>query len=393
MQSCQTIRRRRTRGEVMKSSTSPMRQPSHQRCRLSIDESMDVLQAAEGLFVLAQVTGGHAAAQSAPTRKARPLPRESGKVNDGLQPQIWTRDAIAQHQCQPQILKPNDKRDMLRSSLALPAGGSSKLTAPAALHQQQPHHPDLYNKLLSHPAKDAPIIKSDELIQLHANQQQLQSLFQKRRIFPEGAGPYMYAAIQSQLWLQPPAKRVKTTPLESSAPTASSATPGRSTAPKKRILARKVEGHVVPSLSTAVAPVPTVRIDRKQLSLAPEEEIDPQTGNLNYCPKEDETTKNGAGVEGGITVSRGRAFMSSHLGKAAVPQSGYGALPSWRVAKRKCKRSDVEASLSLAVPPPVTAQGRVARDALTKILPSLSPTSDGDMANTNKMRSKISALM
>ena len=420
-------------------STSPTRQ-APQRRRLSVDESM----AAAGLFVLAQAPEGAAAtretgktgptpavahspapapthskgdkpvARSVSTRKGRRLPRrESGKINDGLQPQILTRDAIVQDQYHHQhqmdsISKSSSAQDKLPSSLSPPLSGE-KTIAPAVLYQhQQPHHrPKVYNNFLLHSAQRPSVMKANELLQLRANQQ-LQAVIQKRNIEAMlrnsssngGAAAVMsrYAALQSQLQVHPPAKRVKVNPpVKLSALSAASELPGQRSAPKKRILARKVEDNV-PSSPTAVAPTSKARVDPKNLSLAPEEEVDPLSGDLlnpvqNYFPHDDMTAKNGRGG-GGIAVPRARAFMISHLGRTAVPQSGYGNLPSWRVAKQKMKTSPTEASpLSSGGALAETAQGRVARDALTKILPSSSPITDGNTTSINMMRGKISALM
>ena len=422
-------------GPEKRASTSPTRQ-SPQRRRLSVDESM----AAAGLFVLAQAPGDAAAARgtgkigpasavahspapapthskgdkpvarSVSTRKGRRLPRrESGKINEGLQPQILTRDAIVQDQYQHQhqlgsVFKSSSAQDKLPSSLSPPLSGE-KSTAPAVFDQhQQPHHrPKVYNNFLLHSAQRPSVMKANELLQLRANQQ-LQAVIQKRNIEAMlrnsssigGAAAVMsrYAALQSQLQVHPPAKRVKVNPpVKLSALSAASALPGQRSAPKKRILARKVEDNVPPS-PTAVA----ARVDPKHLSLAPEEEVDPLSGDLlsavqNYFPHDDMTANKGRGGNG-ITVPRARAFMISHLGRTAVPQSGYGNLPSWRVAKQKMKNSPAEASpLSSVGALAETAQGRVARDALTKILPSSSPITDGNTTSINMTRGKISALM
>jgi hypothetical protein len=113
---------------------------------------------------------------------------------------------------------------------------------------------------------------------------------------------------------------------------------------------------VPPPPSSNVPAKPTTPkhpISCQLLSLAPEEEVDPLTGNLintvqDYYPHDD-------GGEG-ISIPRARVFMSSHHGKVAAPQSGYGTLPSWRLAKK--------------------------RQLTEKSSPSI-----------NKVRSKISALM
>jgi len=186
-------------------------------------------------------------------------------------------------------------------------------------------------------------------------------------------------ALQSQLQTHPPAKRVKINPPGASVPLATSASQGQySAAPKKRILARKIH------------------IDSKHACLAPEEEVGPRSGSLintvqDYFPHEDESAKNGK--DGDCTTAlRARAFTSSHLGRTAVPQSGYGYLPSWRSAKRILKNPAVESVSSSTGILAQTAQGRVASDALTRILPSLPPITDSD-SNIKKTRDKISELM
>ena len=411
-------------------SASPVRQQPRPR-RLSVDESM----AAAGLFVLAQVTGddagsretnetgiapvsrpaqqpGHvpkclsvnkAAAPSPSTRKGRRLPRrESGKINDGLQPQILTRDAIVQHQYPGQhhldsMSKAHSTHaGKLQSSMPMslsgpktPLGvGIGKSIAPAVLHQQ-PHRPHLYNNFLLHSAQRASVAKANEISQWHTSQQLL-AFLQKRRIeemlrnsatIGTAAGTVSpNTAWQSQLQIQPPAKRVKINPPVSSAPLATSASPSQRSAPKKRILARKAH------------------IDSKHVCLAPEEEVDPLSGILinavqDYYPHEDESSR--SGKDGDCTTAlRAKAFMSSHLGRTALPQSGYGNLQSWRSAKRNLKNPAAKAS-SLSVGLGLlaqTAQGRVASDALTRILPSLPSITDSN-SNINKTRGKISALM
>ena len=130
-------------------------------------------------------------------------------------------------------------------------------------------------------------------------------------------GPHAALLPQSESQSQPPAKRIKINP---SAPSPLSSSPGQRKAPKKRVLARSSAVPIFPSIS------------RQVLSLAPEEEFDPLTGNLintvqDYYPQED-------GGED-ISIPRARVFMSSHHGKAAAPQSGYGTLPSWRLAKKR----------------------------------------------------------
>ena len=409
-----------------RTSTSPARQQSQRRRRLSIDESM----AAAGLFVLAQrqVTGDDAgsrgtnetgiapvstarsvfaqqpahvpthlnvdkaAAQSLSTRKGRRrLPhRESGKINDGLQPQISTRDAIVKHQHQHQhqhhldaISKAHSTHDgKPQSSLSVSSSGTKtplavgigKSVAPAKSYQQ-PHRPDVFNRFLLHSAHRASVTSTmaNETSQLHTNQQLL-SLLQKRRIeemlrnsstIATAAGTIMspYTALQSQLQIHPPAKRVKVNPLVASVPLATSASQGQClAAPKKRILARKAH------------------IDAKHACLAPEEEVDPLSGSLintvqDYYPHEDESAKN-ENDRDCTTALRARSFTSSHLGRTAVPQSGYGNLPSWRSAKRNLRNPS----------------SRAASDALTRILPSLPPITDSN-SNINKTRGKISALM
>ena len=388
------------------STSSARQQQSQRRRRLSIDESM----AAAGLFVLAQrqVTGDDAgsrgtnetgiapvstarsvfaqqpahvptrlnvdkaAAQSLSTRKGRRLPhRESGKINDGLQPQILTRDAIVQHQHQHQH---QSSLSMSSSGTKTPlAVGIGKSVAPAVSYQQ-PHRPDVhvFNSFLLHSAHRASVTMANETSQLHTNQQLL-SLLQKGRIeemlrnsstIATAAGTMSpYTALQSQLQIHPPAKRVKVNPLVASVPLATSASQGQcSAAPKKRILARKAH------------------IDSKHACLAPEEEVDPLSGSLintvqDYYPHEDESAKN-ENDRDCTTALRARAFASSHLGRTAVPQSGYGNLPSWRSAKRNLRNPS----------------SRAASDALTRILPSLPPITDSN-SNINKTRGKISALM
>lgn len=417
-----------TGAQVEMASASPARQPPQPR-RLSVDESM----AAAGLFVLAQVTGddagsretnetgiapvsrparqpahipkrlsvNKAAAPSPSTRKGRRLPRrESGKINDGLQPQILTRDAIVQHQYQRQHHLDSTSKahsthaGKLQPSLSMSLSGTKtpldvgigKWIAPAVLYQQ-PRRPHSYNSFLLHSAQRASVTKANEISQLHTNQQLL-SFLQKRRIeemlrnsatIGTAAGTVsLYTALQSQLQIHPPAKRVKINPPVSSAPSATSASPSQRSAPKKRILARKAH------------------IDSKHMCLAPEEEVDPLSGNLintvqDYYPHEDESAKSGKDRDC-TTALRATAFMSSRLGRTAVPQSGYGNLPSWRSAKRNLKNPVAKASsLSVGILAQ-TAQGRVASDALTRILPS-SPSITDSNSNINKTRGKISALM
>lgn len=234
-------------------SASPARQPPQPR-RLSVDESM----AAAGLFVLAQVTGddagsqetnetgiapvsrsaqqpanvpkrlsvNKAAAPSSSTRKGRRLPRrESGKINDGLQPQILTRDAIVQHQYQGQhhldsISKAHSTHaGKLQSSMPMSLSGTKtpfgvgigKSIAPAVSYQQ-PHRPHLYNNFLLHSAQRASVAKANEISQWHTSQQLL-SFLQKRRIeemlrnsatIGTTAGTVSpYTAWQSQLQIHP----------------------------------------------------------------------------------------------------------------------------------------------------------------------------------------------
>ena len=412
-------------------SASPARQRQQsQRRRLSVDESM----AAAGLFVLAQVTGDDAgsrgtnktgiapasssaqppphvptrlnvdkaAAQSSSTRNGRRLPRrESGKINDGLQPQILTRDAIVQHQYQGQhhldsISKAHSAHaGKLQSSLSMSlpgtktplAVGIGKSIAPAVLYQQ-PHRPDLYNSFLFRSAQRASVTKANEISQLHTNQQLL-SFLHKRRIeemlrnsstIGTAAGTVSpYTSLRSQLQIHPPAKRVKIKPPVASVPFATSAPPVQHSASlKKRILARNAH------------------IDSKHVSLAPEEEVDPLSGNLiktvqDYYPHEDESAKSGKDRDC-TTNLRARAFMSSYLGRTAVPQSGYGNLTSWRSAKRNLRNPVAEASSLSAGILAQTAQGRVASEALTRILPS-SPSITDSTSYINKTRGKISTLM
>jgi len=307
-------------------SHSPQR-----RRRLSVDESM----AAAGLFVLARqdvgdprrnstkgATGAAAAAAANIAPKLATNPK-AGKINDGLQPPILTRDAILQHQApmpsgaQEKLQSSPKKTALFSSSLPVPAktfvGGNSGLTASALLHQQ-PHNSGVNNIL---------------------HNQQLLAIIQKRRmedmLRQASIGPYAALQPQSQSRPQPPAKRIKINP-----PSALSSSPGQWKAPKKCVLARKSEDHVLPPPSSAVPTCTTPKnlISRQLLSLAPEEEVDPLTGNLintvqdyMYYPHDD-------GGEG-ISIPRARVFMSSHHGRAAAPQSGYGTLPSWKLAKKR----------------------------------------------------------
>ena len=306
-------------------SHSPQR-----RRRLSVDESM----AAAGLFVLARqdvgdprrnstkgATGAAAAAAANIAPKLATNPK-AGKINDGLQPPILTRDAILQHQApmqsgaQEKLQSSPKKTALFSSSLPVPAktfvGGNSGLTASALLHQQ-PHNSGVNNIL---------------------HNQQLLAIIQKRRmedmLRQASIGPYAALQPQSQSRPQPPAKRIKINP-----PSALSSSPGQWKAPKKCVLARKSEDHVLPPPSSAVPTCTTPKnlISRQLLSLAPEEEVDPLTGNLintvqDYYPHDDD------GGEG-LSIPRARVFMSSHHGRAAATQSGYGTLPSWKLAKKR----------------------------------------------------------
>ena len=293
-------------------SHSPQR-----RRRLSVDESM----AAAGLFVLAQqdvgdprrnstkgATGAEAAAAANIAPKLATNPK-AGKINDGLQPPILTRDAILQHQApmpsgaQEKLQSSPKKTTLFSSSLPVPAktfvGGNSGLTASALLHQQ-PHNSGVNNIL---------------------HNQQLLAIIQKRRmedmLRQASIGPYAALQPQSQSRPQPPAKRIKINP-----PSALSSSPGQWKAPKKHVLARKSEDHVPPP--------PSNLISRQLLSLAPEEEVDPLTGNL-INTVQDYPHDDGEG----LSIPRARVFMSSHHGRAAAPQSGYGTLPSWKLAKKR----------------------------------------------------------
>ena len=295
------------------SSGLPASHSPQRRRRLSMDESM----AAAGLFVLAQqdvggarrngakgATGADVAAVAANIAPKLATNPKAGKINDGLQPPILTRDAILQHQAP----MPSGAQEKLQPSPKKTVGGNSGLIASALLHQQ-PHNSGVNNIL-------------------HTNQQLL-AIIQKRRMeemlrrasitATTPIGPHAALQPQSQAQPQPLAKRIKIHP---TVPSTLSPSPGQRKAPKKRVLARKSEDHVPPPIFPSIS--------RQVLSLAPEEEFDPLTGNLintvqDYYPQED----------GGEGIPRARVFMSSHHGRAAAPQSGYGTLPSWRLAKKR----------------------------------------------------------
>jgi len=297
--------------------------------------------AAAGLFVLAQqdvgdprrnstkgATGAEAAAAANIAPKLATNPK-AGKINDGLQPPILTRDAILQHQApmpsgaQEKLQSSPKKTALFSSSLPVPAktfvGGNSGLTASALLHQQ-PHNSGVNNIL---------------------HNQQLLAIIQKRRmedmLRQASIGPYAALQPQSQSRPQPPAKRIKINP-----PSALSSSPGQWKA--QRVLACKSEDHVPPPPSSAVPTCTTPKnlISRQLLSLAPEEEVDPLTGNL-INPVQDYPHDDGGE---GLSIPRARVFMSSHHGRAAAPQSGYGTLPSWKLAKKR--QVTEKSSLSIA---------------------------------------------